>query len=193
MKQLFLFLILLGVAGGVLADDVMDWIDDGIESYKKKDYSEAVTSLEYAAQLIRQMKGEEMTAALPEALSGWKKISSEAAAAGAAMFGGGTSASARYEKGDASCEISITSDNPMLGGLLMMFSNPMMIGASGKKLIKLNGQKGALEYSGNSGEITVIVDDKVLVMVAGDEISEDDLRAYAKAVDYDFIEKLSGK
>jgi len=193
MKRSLTILILLLAAGSLLADDVMDWINDGVEAYKKKDYSEAVTNFEYAAQLIRQMKGERMTAALPEALSGWKKTKSEAAAAGAAMFGGGSSASASYEKGDASCEISITSDNPMLSSILMMFSNPMLISGSGKKLIKVGGQKASLEYDGNHGEITVVVDKKVLVQITGDSIREEDLRAYAKAIDYDLIENLAAE
>jgi len=192
MKRILMTIILMLVGGGLLADDVMDWIKDGIEAYENKEYSEAVTNLEYAAQLIRQMKGEEMTAALPEALSGWKKQSSESGAAGAAMFGGATSASARYKKGNASCDITITSDNPMLSSILMMFSNPMLISSSGQKLIKIGGEKASLDFDGDQGEITVVVDKKVLVQISGSDITEEDLRAYAEAVNYELIEELSG-
>ncbi len=191
MKRILLTMILVMTAGAVLADDVMDWVNDGIEAYKKKDYTEAVTNFEYAAQLIRQMKGEEMTAALPEALSGWERLSTDSAAAGAAMFGGGTSASANYAKGSASCDITITTDNPMLSSILMMFTNPMILSSSGKKLIKIEGEKASLEYNDGYGEITVVVAKRVLVQVTGNDITEEDLRAYAAAIDYALIEKLS--
>lgn len=192
MKRLFSILTLILAVTVVQADDVMDWVNDGIEAYKNKDYSEAVSNLEYAAQLIRQMKGEEMTVALPDALNGWKKVNSESGAAGAAMFGGATSASARYEKGDASCDINITTDNPMLSGILMMFSNPMLISSSGQKLIKINGEKASLDFDDDSGEITMVVDKKVLVQISGSDITEEDLRAYAEAVNVELIKKLCG-
>ncbi len=191
MKRILLTILLMATAGGVLADDVMDWVNEGIEAYKKKEYTEAVTNFEYAAQLIRQMKGEELTAALPAPLKGWDKVNSDSGAAGAAMFGGGTSASARYEKGNASCEISFTTDNPMLSSILMMFTNPMILSSSGKKLIRVGGEKASLEYNDGTGEITVVVDKRVLVMISGYDITEEDLRAYAEAIDYELIEELS--
>ena len=195
MKKLILLVVLASLATGAVADDVMDWINDGIEAYKSEDYSEAITNLEYAAQLIRQMKGDALTDVMPEPLSGWKQVESEGTAMGAAMFGGATGASARYEKGDSWCTVELTTDNPMLASISMMFSNPMMLTASGQKLIKLDGEKAALDYDAGdrSGEITAAVADKVLVVVRGGNISEDDLRAYAKGIDFGKIEEIAGE
>ena len=193
MKKLILLTILASLAIAAPADDVMDWIDDGVTAYKAKDYSEAITNLEYAAQLIRQLKGDALTGAMPSPLSGWKQVESEGTAVGAAMFGGSTGASARYEKGNSWCDIQITTDNPMLAGMAMMFSNPMMLTASGQKLIKIGGEKAALDYDKDdrSGEITFVIAQNVLVQISGGEISEDDLRAYAKAIDFGKIEKMT--
>ena len=195
MKKLILLLVLASMVPAAHADDVMDWVNDGIEAYKNKDFSEAITNFEYAAQLIRQMKGEALTDVMPDALPGWKKVESEGTGMGAAMFGGATGANARYEKGDSWCEIDLTTDNPMLASISMMFSNPMMLTASGQKLIKINGEKFAIDYDDGdrSGEITGAVADKVLAQIRGGNISEDDLRAYAKGVDYDKIEEIAGE
>jgi hypothetical protein len=70
----------------------------------------------------------------------------------------------------------------------------MMLSASGRKLIRVEGRKASLEYDGDdrSGEIQLVVGDTVLVTVRGDDVGQDELEAYAAAVDYALIESLNG-
>lgn len=53
------------------------------------------------------------------------------------MPGGGVSAERRYKKGAASVTVQIIADSPMLQGIMMMFSNPMLAGADGVKIEKI--------------------------------------------------------
>lgn len=194
MLKLGLLLILL--LKPVWADDVTDWIDEARKSYLAGKAEEAVQSLDYASQLIRQQKGERLEQALPEALAGWKKTDSGSSAAGASVFGGATAANASFERQEgenySSCSVSIATDNPMMGMLLASFSNPMLMTGSGKKLIKVGSQKASMEYDeeGKSGTINVVVAQKVLVTIEGSGLSADDLKAYAAAVKFDVIEKV---
>lgn len=78
------------------ADDVTDSIGEGLQHYNNNEYSEAVKSLNYASQLIQQKKGKSLESLLPEPLSGWTADNASSEAAGAAMFGGGTTAKRKY-------------------------------------------------------------------------------------------------
>jgi hypothetical protein len=178
------------------ADDVTDWIDEARKAWLEGKGDLAAQNLDYAAQLIRQAKGEKLEAALPEPIAGWKKTDSGSSAAGAAMLGGATAASASFEKSEgevySSCDISITTDSPMLSALMMSFANPMLMGASGQKLIKVGSNKASMDYDAEnrSGTINVVVAQKVLVSVNGSGLAEEELRAFAAAVKYDVIDKV---
>lgn len=194
MLKLGLLLILL--LKPVWADDVTDSIDEARKAWVAGKAEEAMQSLDYASQLIRQKKGERLELALPEALAGWKKTDSGSSAAGSSLFGGATAANASFERQQgeeySSCSVSIATDNPMMGMLLASFSNPMLMSGSGKKLIKVGGQKASIEYdeADKSGNINVVVAQQVLVTVQGSGLSAEELKAYADAVKYDVIEKV---
>lgn len=170
------------------ADDVTDAVNQALEQYKAGNFTEAAGSLDYAAALVRQKKGGELQGMLPAALPGWQFEDSEVSAAGAAMFGGGISVERRYyvEDGDKNISITIVADSPMLQGIMMMFSNPMMMGGSGGKMETIAGQRALTKYEKeyNSGEITIPVANRFLVTISGDQVSMDEMKAYAAAIDY---------
>jgi len=103
---------------------------------------------------------------------------------GSAYFGGVTGANASYERQQGeefhSCNISIATDSPMMSMLLMSFANPMMLSASGQKLVKVGDQKASME----------VVEQKVLVTVDGSGLSADELKAFAATVKVDVIRKV---
>lgn len=199
MKTWLVAICLLLGALQLRADDVTDWIEDGLQAYKAGNYPGAVESLEYAATMIRQLKGDELSGALPAAPAGWTRTEAGGSAAGAAMFGGGTGASASYERqqGDewSSVNINVATDNPMLGAMLGAFANPMLMSGQGRRLVKIGGEKASLEFDeeGRSGEITLVIDQKVLVTVSGDGVAEAELREFATAIDYARIRELTSK
>lgn len=170
----------------VYADDVKDSIKEALEYYDEGDYSGAVESLNYATQLIQQKKSENLTSFLPEPLDGWAAEKSTSQAVGAAMFGGGVTAERRYTKDDRKITVQIVTDSPMLQSMMMMFSNPMFASSDGGKMERIKRQKALVKYdpSTEQGEIQIVVAKRFLVTINGNNVSKDDLKAYARGIDY---------
>jgi hypothetical protein len=103
------------------------------------------------------------------------------------MFGGGVSASRSYMKEDASVDVQIVTDSPMLQGMMMLFTNPAFAASDGGKLEKINGRKAIVKYSAaeREGTINIMVVNRFLITIDGRSVTKDDLTAYARAVDYD--------
>lgn len=174
------------------ADDVTDSINEGLQHYKNKEYGEAAQSLNYASQLIQQMKGKSLESLLPEPLSGWAAENAGSQAAGAAMFGGGISAERQYHKDSSSINVQIVTDSPILQSVMMMMTNPMFAMSDGGKMEKLSGQKAIVKYDSTSkrGDIKIVVVNRFLVTIEGNDVHKEDLEAYAKAIDYKKLASL---
>jgi len=175
------------ISGAVWADEITDSIEEAIEYYKEGDFVEAANSLDYASQLIRQKRGGNLEAFLPEPLAGWsaEDIKSKAA-------GGMISAQRRYRKDQSSVTIEIITDSPALQSMLMMFSNPAFASADGGKLTKIKRQKAVIKYrpSSKDGEINIVVAKQYLVTIKGQKVKETDLVDYASAIDYKKLKKF---
>lgn len=176
------------------ADDILDEIEEAVRLYEDGDHAGAAAGLEYAALQIRQLQAGRIADALPEPLPGWEAEDVETSAVAGSMMGGAVSAERRYERNGAAVDVQILGDAPMLQAAIMMLKNPMMLSASGRKLIRVAGRKASLEYDAGDerGEIQLVVGDTVLVTVSGRGVGQDVLEAYAAAVDYDLVESLSG-
>ena len=179
--------LFITTASTALADDVTDSVNEALQLYQDGKFTEAVNSLNYASQLIQQKKGASLESVMPAALSGWTAEEASSQAAGAAMFGGGVTAERRYTKGEStSVKIQIVTDSPMLQAVMMMMGNPMFATSDGGKLETIGGQKAIvkLDAENKSGEIQIVVANRFLVTLEGQEVVKDDLTAYAKAIDY---------
>ena len=173
-------------------DEIIEYINEGLEQYKQGEYTSAAGNLDYAAQMIRQKKGDKLQDCLPEPLSGWSAEESTSQSAGAAMFGGGVTAERKYTNESKSITISIVTDSPMLQSIIMMFSNPMIMASGGGKLQKIAGQKAIVKYteSNQNGEITIVAANRFLITIKGNRVTKEDLVNYASAVDYKKIVAL---
>jgi len=149
-------------------------------------------AIDYASQLIQQKKGEKLESMLPKPLDGWKAQEATSQAVGAAMMGGGLSAERSYSKESSTVDIQIITDSPIMQGMMMMFSNPMLAASDGGKLQKIGRQKAIVKYDAQnkSGDINVVVANRFLVTIEGRDVSAADLKAYAKAVDYDKLSDM---
>ncbi|PIE00387.1 MAG: hypothetical protein CSA79_03985 [Thiothrix nivea] len=179
--------LLLGVMSTpALADDVTDSIQEATKAYEAGDIAGAVEGLNYAVQLLQQMKGKVLAKLLPEPLEGWKAGEAESAAVGAAMFGGGLTAQRDYQKDKSRVKIQVVTDSPMLQGMMTMFSNPMFAASSGGKMTRINKQKAIVEYDSErqEGEIQIMVKNRYMVTVSGNKVSKDELKAYVDAIDF---------
>jgi hypothetical protein len=173
------------LATPVFADDVTESISEALEYYNNGDYSDAVSNLNYAAQLIQQKKGGSLESLLPQPLKGWMAAEASSQAAAAGVFGGVT-AEREYTRGDATVSVTIISDSPMIQGMAMLFSNPVFAVSDGGKLEKIAGQKAIVKYdsAGKSGEIQIMVGNRFLLMIEGDGVEKADLKQYAEGIDY---------
>ena len=187
----FMFSFCIFSASSV-ADDVTESINEGMKNYKDGKLSDAVVSLNYAAQLIQQKKGVSLEAFLPAPLSGWSAKDAKSQAVGAAMLGGGVNVKRTYSKGTSKVTVEIITDSPMLQGVMMMFSNPMFATSDGGKLEKINGEKAIVKYRPDArrGEIQLVIVNRYLITIKGRTVSEEELKAYAGLIDYKKIAEL---
>ncbi len=167
-------------------DSVLSTISEAVHQYKNGQFTDAVTSLNYASQIIRQKKGEAMSQLLPSPLEGWTAKDPTSQAMGASMFGGSTTAERHYIKNNAKLIIQYSTNSPMMQTMLMMFHNPAFAGFSGKFKI-INGQKAIVNFKEGSGNITIAINNSLLITLEGKNIIQDDLIAYAKAIDYNSL------
>ncbi len=170
-------------------DPVLQTIEQAIEEYKQQNYSNAATNLDYASQLIRQKKGEALSAFLPEPMAGWAANEGTSQVTAASLFGGGLTAERDYTKDDAKVNIVIVTDSPLLQPMIMMFSNPIFAASAGQFEL-INGYKGITNYHKTGGDISIVVNNRFLVTVKGRNVSREDLMAYAKNIDFKGIADL---
>jgi hypothetical protein len=183
---LVVLLCSLVFSGLAFADDVTDAVNEALQYYQDGKYSDAMTSLNYASQLIGQKKGGDLQSFLPQPLAGWEAEEATSQSVGAAMLGGGISAERQYNNGSSSVRIQIVTDSPMLQSMMMMFGNPMLAGSDGGKLEKIAGEKAIVKYNAadKSGDIKLVIANRFLVTLDGNDASLEDLKAYAAKIDY---------
>ncbi len=171
------------------ADEILEAMNEAIEAYKEKEYAEAAESLDYAKQLIQQLRSENIMKFLPEALPGWESKTAQTQSTG--MLGGMSGVQREYfkpatgDQGRKRITINIMADSPMMQGMMAMF-NPMYAGAQGGKLQKIKRNKAIVKYDPDrkNGEVNVLVDKRYIVSIKGNSVDKKDLMDYAKAVDY---------
>lgn len=201
MKKTLLTLAALALTLGLAlppaqADDVTDQLERGLKLYKEGKITEALSEVDFAAAQMRQKKAELLVAVFPPAPAGWKAEKPETQAMGRSMFGGGISAAQGYkqEKGQGRVKLEVISDSPILQGVAMMLTNPMLIQGSGNKLIRIGDEKAVMQGEGKSRvEVQMVVDNKVLVKTEvsgldnGDEVAKD----FAAKIDLKKLRELN--
>lgn len=172
-----------------VADDVTDQLNEAIKAYENKDYAAASTALDLAATLIRQLGAEVWKTVLPEPLPGWQGEDAEITSVGAAMLGGGTSVSRKYQKGDDNVEITVMTNSPVLQGIGALLTGGMVTSPD-MKLSIIGGRK--MTYTKSENSYQTMVANKALVKVEGSKSVDDaTLRAYVAAIKFHQIEKAA--
>ena len=191
LTAICLFCSFLTLPGISLAeqDPVIKTIEEALAEYKKQNYSGAVTSLEYASQLVRQKKGEALAAFLPQPMEGWTADEGESQVSTASLLGGGLTAERNYSKAESTITIAIVTDSPLLQPMIMMFSNPIFASSAGRfELIK--GYKGIVKYQNNGGDINIVINNRFLATIKGKQVTEKELLDYANSIDLKGIAAL---
>ena len=189
------FIVVSWGAIPVCADEILEAMNEAIEAYKEKEYGEAAESLDYAKQLIQQLRSESIMKFLPEALPGWESKTAQTQSMG--MLGGMSGVQKEYwkpgtgEQGRKRITINIMAESPVMQGMMAMF-NPMYAGAQGGKLQKIKRNKAIVKYDpdSRSGETNVLVEKSYIVSIKGNSVDQKDLTDYAEAVDYKGLKDL---
>lgn len=183
---------LMSLALPVLADDASDSIKAAMEAYNSANYGKALEELNTAVQLVSQKQQEEMAKVCPKAPAGYTAEKPEGAVAGAALFGGGSTTTCRYNSSESSMSVEIVANSPMIQMAMMWIGNPaLMASEPGSKLIKLGNEKAVQKFNEGSGEITIPLDGKILITVKGDSLkSVDPLLGLAQSVDLAAVRKV---
>lgn len=166
---LIIVISLLVMPATVLADEIADQIKQALKFYQEGKISAALEELNFAAAQLRQKKAESLFAVFPKAPEGFTAEKPSSQAGGAAMLGGGISATQVYRKsGGGQAEIKLMSDSPLLQTIAMMMSNPMfMQGGRNGKLIRVAGHKAILKSrTDERAQLQAVVGNKVLVEVS---------------------------
>ena len=179
MYRVFAISILFTIACSAWGDDVIEAIEQATDLYESGQTQQAISQLEFAAQLIRQQRGSGLQAFLPEPLEGWSAEDANSSTSGIALFGGGTSVERSYSDGSKNVTIRILTDSPMMQAFMMMFSNPAIASAQGGALKMIAGQRALVNPDG----ITIVLQNTYLIQVEGNASSEDYV-AYAGAIDF---------
>ena len=174
---------LLFVSVSAATNDITDAIAAAQKHYAAGELSQAIAQLDYAGTLVRQEKAERVTTAFPPAPAGWEADEPESDVAGAAMFGGGISVSRNYYNDNASIEMQMMMDSPMLQAFSMMLSNPSMIAMSGGKLIKIQGLQAVQKVEGDSAEIQFVTANGAMITLNTDANQLKTALALANAID----------
>ena len=180
-KILVTSLFLAGLT--VQADEIKDAIDTASKHYNAGELSQAIAQLDYASTLIRQQKGEQVKGAFPAAPSGWEAEEANSEVAGAAMFGGGITATRSYYNDEQRIEIQLMMDSPMLQAFSMMLSNPSMIAMSGGKLTKIQGIQAVQKIDGDQLEIQFVTAGGAMITLSGEKAAQSTMLALANAID----------
>lgn len=152
------------------ADEIEDSLQMALEAYQAGDINAAKEEIDYAAQLIAQMKAAGLSGFLPEALPGWTRAEADQGGGAAMMgFGGGMMASATYSRGGDMIEIQLMADNQMVTSMAMMFGNAAMMGSLGQ-VKRIKRQKVVIT---NQGELQAMIDGRILVQISGQSPVED--------------------
>jgi len=160
------------------ADEVEESIDAALQAYRSGDIKGAKEELDFASQLLGQLKAEGLRAFLPEPLEGWERQDADMETQAMAAFGGGQMATARYTRGDESVEIQLMADNQMVSAMAGMFSSAAMMGAMGE-VRRLAGEKAVVTPE---GDLQALVDNRIMVQISGSADSGAKA-AYFEAVD----------
>ena len=184
-KTAVLSIMLTLFAGMAYGDDITASINEALKCYKNGEYTEAVSSLNYAVQLIQQKKGGNLESFLPAPIKGWTAKETTSQTGGGGIFGA-VSAERQYQKLESSVTVRIVTDSPMLQGMMMMFANTAFAVSDGGRLEKIAHQKAIVKYkpSEKQGDIQIIVANRFLVSVEGNGVTKANLKEYAEAVDY---------
>ncbi len=160
------------------ADEIEEALQMALEAYQAGDIDTAKEEIDYAAQLITQLKAVGLSGFLPDPLPNWNRVKGEDRTQTAAIMGGGMTASATYTRDNDAIEIQFMADNQMVTAMAGMFGNAAMMGSIGQ-VKRIKRQKVVITQQ---GELQAMIDNRIFVQITG-RAPVEDKEAYFAAID----------
>lgn len=150
----------IAITNPALADEVSDTLSSAMQAYEDGDIDYAIEELDYAKQLLKAMKTDELSNFLPEAPEGWTREINSDMNAGLAMLGGGVGAEAVYTSGSDNVTLRLMAGNPMVAAFGGMAANAAMMGMKPERI-------GREKFFFDDGDLTGVIDNRILVQAEG--------------------------
>ncbi|HUS53075.1 MAG TPA: hypothetical protein VMY41_03610 [Thermohalobaculum sp.] len=170
--------LIAGLCVAAQADEVEDALKMALEAYQAGDINAAKEEIDYAAQLVSQMKAAGLSGFLPDAQPGWTRDEDGSETQGNMGFGGGMAASAKYTRDNDRIEIQLMADNQMVTAMAGMFNNAAMMGSLGQ-VKRIQRQKVVIT---KQGDLQAMISNRILVQITG-RAPVEDKEAYFEALD----------
>jgi hypothetical protein len=196
MAALLLCLCLAAVPAAAAEDEVARQLQRSLQLYEDGKVSQAIEEVSFALAQMRQKKAELLGELFPDAPEGWKAAKAKSQAGGAALMGGGVSASRGYTQKDGKgrAEVEVVTDSPLIQSVAMILSNPMFL-QSGQhgQLVRVNGEKALLKGEGKRAELQAIVNNKALLkaVVRNHDQAAELARSLAQGVDMARLKEMT--
>ncbi len=186
------FIILMIFSTPIYANDIEESMKEAFQSYTDGKYKDSVDSLNYASQLIQQQVAEGLEPFLPQPLTGWTTPKINSRTTGASLFGGAITTKREYNNLSSSITVQIITDSQLIKNIAMIFSNPKFTTFDGGRLERVKRQKALVNFNPDTkkGKVEIIVADRFLVLVEGQEVTKKELKDYASAIDYEKLKSL---
>jgi hypothetical protein len=177
--------LLMLVCAPALADDISEAITRASESYSAGDLNATRQALGEASQFLSQKTLDMLAGAFPDKVEGWSfDAARDSSTTGS--YGAGNQISRTYTNGkNQVLSVQLTSDSPMIAQLGMIYANPQLAGSMGK-LVYINKQRA---LQGHGGELTMLVNNRFMIVVSGDG-SQEDKMALLSAMRFDKLQAL---
>lgn len=184
---LIAMMLAAAVSGPVLADPVVEQINQGLELYQEEEYGAAITELEFAINDMRKLISQGIAATFPDAPDGWSAMPVDASSensGAAALFGGsmGRILERQYtqDDGNGSLTATLTMDNPMIQGMAALFNNPAMLAAQPNvERLRVGREIGMLKWEPDNAraEATLMLDGRIMIQVVGENLESPEIAA----------------
>ncbi len=191
MRFLLIIATVMLFTSTVFADNVIDSIEKAKALYAQGKYYKAVTELNFTIGLIQDKQLDKFKTLLPEPPSGWSAENVEGSRAAGQIMGGGINVSRNYHSKDGQeVHIEMITDSPLLSSVMMLLSNPLIMG--GGRLVAIKGEKGIEEWhpGEHSGKIQIVLQNRMLITIRGSNLkAKNALYDFAKRLDFSRIKK----
>lgn len=150
--RIILIMLMLCVSSSVLGQEVDKRLEEARSAYGAGNLEAARFALQQAMNEIDLAIGKEVLAVLPSRMGELGAVTADDQVSSAGMGFAGLFVSRNYKgTGDASVELQVIADSPLLAGVNTILALPFIGGDSNQKRIRVGGHRALLQRNESEG------------------------------------------